>query len=319
MANRELSIQRRPRRWLLAPVRASQAWRLIPKERAPHGMAWQIALSLLPGSVLFGVFFLVPLCVLVATSFSRWSVLNFDFVGLANYGQLLHDGAFWKAVANTALYAAAAVFIQVPLAILAALVLAERNPGWKIFRTTLFLPVVISGAAYALIFANVYNPRYGLLDRALGQLGVNGPDWLFTISTALPAVVGTYIFNIGFYMILVLTEITGLPPELAEAAEVDGASRLQRRVYITLPLLRHVIGTCVLLALLSSIAFFDIVFILTGGGPANATLTLTVYGFRVYASDQWGYANTVGLFIVVAGFLVIVAIRRLFRLGERET
>ena len=135
--------------------------------------------------------------------------------------------------------------------------------------TILFVPVVISGAAYALIFANFYDASYGPLNRLLSVVGIGGRDWLFNIHTAIYAIAGTYIFNIGFFMILVLTEITSLPLELSEAAEVDGASRLQRQRYITLPLLRHVIGTCVLLSLLSSVSFFDIVFILTGGGPTT--------------------------------------------------
>jgi raffinose/stachyose/melibiose transport system permease protein len=281
-------------------------------------MGWSIALSLLPGTLLFATFFLIPLGVLVVTSFSQWSVLSLQYTGVDNYSRLIHDSVFWKAVTNTVLYASAAIIVQIPLAVTVAMILSQRIRGWRIFRTILFAPVVISGAAYALIFANAYNPSYGVVDRVLGVVGVSGPDWLFDLNTALPAVIGTYVFNIGFFMILVMTEITSIPPELSEAAAVDGASRFQRQVYIVLPLLRHIIGTCILLSLLSTLAFFDIVYILTSGGPADATVTLTVYAFREYTSDLWGYANTIGVFIVVSGFLVIVAIRRLFRIGERD-
>jgi raffinose/stachyose/melibiose transport system permease protein len=285
-------------------------------ERAPRGMGWPIALSLLPGTVLFLVFFAIPLVVVVVTSFSQWGVLALSFDGLANYRQLVHDPVFWRATSNTALYAAAGVFVQIPLAILVAVILSSRVYGWRVFRTILFIPVVISGAAYALIFSSFYNASYGPLNRIVGLVGLSGHDWLFEINTALPAIVGTYVFNIGFFMILVMAEITALPLEVNEAALVDGASRIQRDIYVTIPLLRHVIGTCVLLSLLSSLAFFDIVFILTGGGPDNATLSLTVYAFREYASGQWGYANAIGTVIVVMGFALIVATRRLFRLGE---
>ena len=280
-------------------------------------MGWPIALSLGPATLLFAVFFLIPLCVLVVTSFSRWNVSGLQFTGIENYVRLARDEVFWKAVENTGLYAAAAALIQVPLAVVVALMLALKTPGWRAFRTILFVPVVISGAAYALIFASFYNARYGLFNRVLELFGSAGRDWLFDVHTALPAVAGTYVFSVGFYMVLVLTEITSIPPELAEAASLDGASRLQRQLYITLPLLRHVIGTCILLSLLASLAFFDIVYILTTGGPADATVSLTVYAFRAYTSDQWGYANTIGVFIVVSGFVLIVALRRLLRLGER--
>ena len=292
--------------------------RLLTKERAPRGMAWAIALSILPGTVIFAIFFVIPLGTLIVTSFSRWGLLGFEWTGTENYDRLIHDEVFWKAAKNTALYAAAAVFIQVPIAVIVAMILSQRIRGWRVFRTILFIPVVISGATYALIFASFYNARYGPLNRILDVIGVEGRDWLFEIPTALPAVAATYIFAIGFQMVLVMTEITAIPLEFSEAAEVDGASRFQRQFYITLPLLRHVIGTCVLLALLASLAFFDLVYILTSGGPADATVTLTVYAYRQYTADQWGYANAIGVFIVVTGFLLILTTRRLFRLGERE-
>ena len=301
-----------------APSRFAQGRRSVMLERAPRGMGWSIALSLLPGTVLFAVFFLIPLGVLIVTSFAQWSVLSLQYTGLDNYSRLIQDSVFWKAVTNTVLYAAAAIFVQIPLAVTVAMILSQHIRGWRIFRTILFAPVVISGAAYALIFTNVYNPSYGFIDRVLGLIGVSGPDWLFGLHTALPAVIGTYVFNIGFFMILVMTEITSIPRDLSEAAAVDGASRLQQQLYVILPLLRHIIGTCILLSLLSTLAFFDIVYIMTSGGPADATLTLTVYAFREYTSDLWGYANAIGVFIVVSGFIVIVAIRRLFRIGERD-
>jgi raffinose/stachyose/melibiose transport system permease protein len=281
-------------------------------------MAVPIALSLLPGVALFTIFILVPLGVLVATSFAQWSVLGLHFTGTANYGRLIHDSIFWKAFTNTALYAAVGIFIQVPIGVAVGVILAQRMRGWRVFRAILFTPVVISGAAFALIFANVYNASYGLLNWTLQLVGIGGRDWLFTVGTALPAVAGTYAFNIGFTMILVMTEVTAIPLDILEAAQVDGATRLQRQIRIVLPLLRHVIGTCVLLSLLSSLAFFDIVYILTSGGPNNATITLTVYAFQQYTADQWGYANAIGVFIVVTGFLVIVAMKKLFRIGERE-
>jgi raffinose/stachyose/melibiose transport system permease protein len=284
---------------------------------APRGMGWGIALSLLPGALLFATFFLVPLGIVVATSFSHWDVVGTSYNGLANYRELLGDSVFWHSVTNTAIYAAAGVFLQIPLAIFVALILSRRPRGWQVFRTILFVPVVISGAAYALIFANFYNASYGPLNRIVGLVGLGTRDWLFDVHTALPALIGTYVFNIGFFMILVMAEITALPVAIAEASLVDGASSRQRDLYVTIPLLRHVIGTCVLLSLLSSLSFFDIVYILTSGGPADATVSLTVYAFREYASGRWGYANAIGSVIVVMGFVLIVATRRAFRLGER--
>lgn len=281
-------------------------------------MAIPIALSVLPGVALFSIFILVPIGVLAVTSFSDWSVIGLHFIGTRNYGRLIHDSIFWKAFTNTVLYAAVGIFIQVPIGVVTGMILAQRIRGWRMFRAILFAPVVVSGAAYALIFANVYDSRYGLLNWALHFVGIGGRDWLYGVNTALPAVAATYAFNAGFFMILVMTEVAAIPADILEAAEVDGTSRLRRQRYIVFPLLRHVIGTCVLLSLLSSLAFFDIVYILTSGGPNNATLTLTVYAFQQYTADSWGYANAIGVFIVLVGFIVIVTMKKLFRIGERE-
>jgi raffinose/stachyose/melibiose transport system permease protein len=287
-------------------------------QRVPHGMGWPIAVSIVPGLLLFLTFFVVPLVVLIITSLADWSGLGFRILGLDNFTTMVHDPTFWKAARNTMLYVAAGVFIEVPLGVLAGIILAQHVSGWRVFRTVLFIPFVISGAAYALVFSLFYNPRYGLLNTALGLAGLNhGQDWLFSTATALPAVAGTFVFILGFVIVLVMAEIASIPRELYEAAEMDGASPLQRQLRVTLPLLRNVIGTIVLITVLGYLALFDVVFILTKGGPNDSTLTLALYAYRAYVNNAWGYASAVGIVIVVLGLVLIVAVRRLFRLGER--
>ena len=282
-------------------------------------MGVPIVLSLLPGVALFTVFFVVPIGVLVVTSFTNWSLVGWQYVGTDNYSRLIHDSTLRIAARNTAIYAAAGILIQVPLGCLAGITLSQKLPGWRIFRAILFIPFVISGAAYALVFSMFYNPRYGLLDSFLGWFGLNHhQDWLFNVRTALPAVIGTFVFIIGFVMILVMAEVAAIPLELYEAAQVDGASGFQQHRRITVPLLRNVVGTCVLVTLLGYLALFDIVYILTQGGPNNGTTTLVLYAYRVYTNGDWGYANAIGTFIVLTGGILIVAVRRLFRIGERD-
>ncbi|MDR7381213.1 carbohydrate ABC transporter permease [Promicromonospora iranensis] len=281
-------------------------------------MRGPIAVSLLPGLVLFGTFFMVPFLVLTGTAFARWSGLDFAWVGIDNYQKMFQDPVFFKAMANTLFYAAASVFIQVPLGIGVGLVLALRPRGWKTLRTIIFVPFVISGAAYALIFSMFYNPRAGLLNNALGALGLPGNrDWLFDTATARWAVAGTFVFIIGFVVVLVMAEIASIPNELYEAASVDGATTWQQLTRITLPLLRNVIGTAILIRLLVDIGMFDLVFILTAGGPDDATATLALYAYRAYLNGEWGYANAVGSVIIVIGLVLIVTVRRVFRIGER--
>jgi raffinose/stachyose/melibiose transport system permease protein len=281
-------------------------------------MRGPIALSILPGLLLYLTFFVVPLVVLAVTSLANWSGLGFHFLGVQNFTRMFHDPAFWTATQNTMLYVAVGVFLQGPLGVVAGIILSLHIPGWRVFRALLFIPFVISGAAYALVFSLFFNPRYGLLNKMLGLVGLNhGHDWLFSTSTALLSVAGTFVFILGLVMVLVMAEIAAIPTELYEAAQMDGASALQRQLRITVPLLRNVIGTIVLITVLEYLGLFDIVFILTKGGPNNTTLTLVLYAYQSYVNNAWGYASAAGIVIILFGLVLIVAIRRLFRVGER--
>lgn len=285
--------------------------------RIPAGMHGHVALSMLPALALFAVFFLVPLVVLAVTAFSRWGAGDFAFTGLDNYRQLFSDPVFWKAAGNTLFYCVASMVIQVPLGVAVGMTLAMKVPGWKLFRTVIFIPFVISGAAYALVFSMFYNPSYGLLNNLLAPVTGGQHDWLFNSGTARWAVAGTFVFIIGFVVVVVMAEVASIPTELLEAAEADGASLMQRQLFVVLPLLRNIIGTVILVRLLVDIGMFDLVYILTSGGPNDATTTLALYAYRAYVHGQWGYANAVGSVILILGATLIVTVRRVFRIGER--
>jgi len=278
-----------------------------------------IALSLLPGIALFATFFVVPLGVVIVTSLADWGPIEFTFSGLENYRLLFSDSAFWAALRNTSLFAAAAVFVQVPVGVAVAVILSQRIRGWRVLRTIYFLPNIVSVAALALVYLTFYNPRYGLLNQALGAVGLDGSrDWLFDVDTALPAVAATWVFTAGLVIIVVMAEIAAIPSEVYDAARVDGATQWQCTRHITLPLLRNVMGVCLILVLLFTLAYFDGVYIMTGGGPANRTLTLSLYAFQEYSNSNWGYANAIGVLLIALGLAVIVTVRRVFRIGERD-
>ncbi|WP_162458458.1 carbohydrate ABC transporter permease [Pseudactinotalea terrae] len=281
-------------------------------------MRGPVLISLLPAAVLFSVFFAVPLVVLVGTAFTDWSGTQMAFVGVDNFARLGADPVFAKVATNTVFYLAASVLVQVPLGVAVGIVLAMKVPGWRALRTVLFIPFVISGAAYALIFSMFYNPRFGLLNNLIAPLGLPQRDWLYETGTARWAIAGTFVFILGFVIVVTMAEITSIPAELYEAAEVDGATGWQQQTRITLPLLRNAIGTCVLIRLLADIGMFDLVFILTAGGPDDATATLALYAYRAYLHGEWGHANAVGLVILLLGGALIVTVRRVFRIGERD-
>lgn len=282
-------------------------------------MGLGIALSLLPAIVLFGCFFVVPLGVVAVTSLSDWGPIEFAFSGVDNFDRLFADDVFWTALRNTLMFAAVAVFVQVPVGVALAVVLSRRIRGWKLLRTIYFLPNVVSGAALALVYLTFFNPRYGLLNQALGVVGIDSDrDWLFDTSTALPAVAATWAFTSGIVMILVMAEIAAIPRELYDAARVDGATGWKTTRHVTLPLLRNVVGVSTILVLLAVLAYFDGVYIMTGGGPSNHTLTLSLYAFQQYSNSNWGYANAIGVCVIVLGIVAIVGVRTIFRIGRRD-
>lgn len=280
------------------------------------GMGPAIWISLLPALALFLTFFAVPLVVLVATAFTNWSGRRIEPVGIVNFQEVLGDSVFWTAVGNTAFYCAVGLVVQLPLGVLVGIALAGRPLGWRYIRAAVFIPYMLSGAVIAMVFTVVYNPRYGLLNALLGLVGIDGQDWLFSTGTARWAVAATFAFTVGFAAVVVSAEIASFPPELYEAAQLDGARRLQQHRYVTLPLLRNAIGTLVLLSLLGNLAAFDIVYILTAGGPLDSTATVIVYGYRAYVGGDWGRANAVGVLVVALGLVLILGVRRLFRIGE---
>ena len=279
-----------------------------------------IAISLTPAVLLFSIFFLLPLGAVLYTSFFDWSLAGLSFVGLENYREMFDERAFQKAVRNNLIWSAAVVLLHVPLATGVAILLSEKMRGWKVFRTLFFIPNMISWAALALIYRNVvYNPQWGLLNSVLGRVGLESwqRQWLADLDWALPAVIATWMFNIGLWMVIIMAEIAGIPDNLYEAAEIDGASRPQQVRHITLPLLRNVIGTCMILSVSIGLVSFEVIFLMTEGGPANETLNLAMHLYNKFTFTQFGYANAIGVFLIGLGFLLMTLINRTFRVGEQ--
>jgi raffinose/stachyose/melibiose transport system permease protein len=277
-----------------------------------------IFLSLLPALVLFVTFLAIPFAMILATSFYQWDASGLTFIGVQNYVELWDSRGFTSAMRNTAIWVGAAVLIHVPLAVVVAIILSRRIRGWKIFRTLFFLPNIVSFSALAIVFLGFYNARYGALNMVLADLGLEHlqTDWLFNYDTALFALIATWIFHVGLYMIIIMAEIAAIPEDFYEAAIIDGANELQQDWHITLPLLRNVIGTCMILTVTQSLIYFEGIFLTTGGGPANATLNLSMATYRAFEDYDWGEANAIGIHILGLGIVAVIAIRKLFRIGE---
>lgn len=293
---------------------------LRPKPYRPGGYAPYIFIS--PFYLLFAIFFLLPTLFALGLGFFSWSALGTpNFFGLRNYDRLFTgDPIFWQAVGNTAFYAAGSLFVVAPLALLVALALNAKELRFRTFwRAVYFAPIVTSTVAISIVFRLLYNEQYGLINSVIGVFGLEPVNWLGNVATAKFAVMGVVLWRwTGLLSIYFLAGLQAVPGELYEAAAIDGATRVQRFFNVTIPSLRPVMLFVSVIVLIGSLQIFDDPQILTGGGPANATLSIVQYLYlRGISNLFYGYASAVGVILFVVIFTLSLVQFRLFR-GFRE-
>ena len=277
-------------------------------------------LAVVPVLVFYFAFYLIPMGMTIITSFFDWSQIKMGgFAGFDNYEKLFHDSVFWTSVKNILIWIAIDVFIHIPMSLLVALLLSAKMKGWKVLRTLYFIPQIISSVAWAAIFMSVYNPSYGLLNGILEAVGLEkvGRNWLFDPKTAWPAVICTWLFFIGMYSMIMLAELISIPDEILEAARIDGANRFQIARFIKVPLARLVIGTCMIMTVAGGIKCFDSLYIMTNGAPNYKTETLSLYLYQQYSYANFGYANTIGVFLLVLGIVIVSLVMKVLKTNEK--
>jgi multiple sugar transport system permease protein len=264
------------------------------------------------------VFWAGPVLTSLGLSFARWDLISsVEFAGLQNYIELLfRDDLFGRALLNTAYYVVLAVPAILLVALLLALALNQPLSGVKVYRTIYFIPVVCSNVAVSVIWKWLYNTEFGLLNYFLGIVGLGPVNWLGNTAIALPAVVllNTWKFA-GYDMVILLAGLQGIPAHLYDAAKVDGANRWQAFWRITLPLLTPSIFFVVVLGIIGSFQVFDQVYLMTQGGPGNATL---VYNYYLYQNAflylKMGIASAMAYILFAIVFVVtLVQVRFLGR------
>lgn len=270
-------------------------------------------LWVLPAALLYIVFKLYPLIYGLIISFYKWDGVGpMSFIGLDNFREILfQDPLFWQAFWHNIIYAITTVLGKNALAIFLAVVLNQRIRGMVAYRTILFTPVIMSFVVVGLLFGWVFNYQFGLLNGILRNVGLSGlvQDWLGDPILAMASVIGVDIWKwFGFHMVIYLAALQGIPQELYEAARIDGASAWDVFRRITLPLLMPITLVNVTLALQGAFNVFDLVYVLTEGGPFNSTLMVAIHiyirGFKFY---RMGYASAMSyvLFAIVAIFTLI--------------
>ncbi|WP_127509948.1 carbohydrate ABC transporter permease [Paenibacillus humicus] len=266
-----------------------------------------------PGLLVIGVFVLFPILYSIPLALTNYSVLGeTDFVGLDNFVKAFKDDSFIASLRNSMTYVIVVPVLQL-LSILMAILVNSRIPGIKAFRAAYYIPVVTSMVAVALMW-NWLLSQNGLVNYILLELGIihEKIGWLSTSSTALYVLMFITLWKgLGYYMMLYLAGLQAIPTDLYEAAIVDGASAAQRVRHITIPLLRPYVFFCSLISLMGAIRVFDEMFVLTNGGPGNATLTSSLYIYQEGITKlNYGYASALGLIVsVIVGVVSIVVFR----------
>jgi raffinose/stachyose/melibiose transport system permease protein len=278
----------------------------------PGGPSWATILGfVLPALVLYGLFVLLPIVQSVRYSMYDWNGLTAltDFIGVENYRDAFSDPNFVEAVKHNGIIILLSLILQLPLALALALLLTQNLKGRALLRTLFFAPYILSEVVTGVVWRQVFRPA-GLLDTMLTSAGAESwiQEWL-----ADPDVVLYSLFFVitwkyfGFHMILLMAGLQLIPPELDEAAAIDGANWWDTFRYVTFPLLGPTVRVSVFLSMIGALQLFDLVWVTTKGGPVNASSTMATYlidwGFR---RGQFGYASAVS--VIVFGLSLVIAV-----------
>ena len=278
-------------------------------------LLWLI-IFITPTIALFFLFFLLPILFLFVTSFTNWNGISAEFVGLENYAKLFSKKTFIRSITNNLYWCITAAFITVPLGLIIALLLAHKSRGWKVFRTILFIPQVVSSAAIALMWLALFNAEYGLVNSLLDLLGFSeykNHNWLGTLSTAQPALLAFWLCYVGYYMIIMLAKTSSISEDYYDAAKIDGALQFHMDWFITSPLIRSTFFTCLILGVIFNLRQFEFVYLMTNGGPANKTGVLVLYIWKELQIQRLGLGNAAGVIMIAFGIILLLLMRRILR------
>ena len=290
-----------------------------------------IVIFLLPAAIVYAIFAIYPVIMSGYYSLLDWNgVGDAKFIGLSNYVKLFvgNNDGFGSALLNSFILAFLSVFVQLTLSLVLALAITypKVKKQERFYRTVYFLPAIVSTVIIAELWKKIYHPSYGLLNGFLGMLGLESwqREWLGDTETALIAVFIPIVWQyIGNHMLMMYSAIKGVPNELLEAACIDGASYLQTCFLVTIPMIKDMIIVCVTFAIVGSLKVFDLVYVMTNGGPLHATeVPGTLMYSAIFQKNQYGYGSAIAVFIVLECVLFTFASRWLMNRAfgdDRET
>ena len=284
------------------------------------GYRVNIFLFLLPALFLFIGVLIAPIIMSTFYSFQKWS--GFDtpqFIGFKNYVELFTSGSinFPRALKNALLLALFSTIIQLPFALWLALKLAKGIRGERFFLSVFFLPVLISTVVIGQLWIKIYNPEYGVLNLILRSLGLDSWTriWLGDRNTALGAAFVPLLWQyVGYHMLLMYAGIKSVPPELREAGMLDGCNDSKLNRYIVIPYIKPILRVSVIFAVTGSLKSFDLIYVLTNGGPVHATeVPSTLMINLLFLRNRYGMGSTIAVMLIILCFLFALLINMIFR------
>ena len=275
---------------------------------------WSIVF-LIPGLALYLYIVIGPMVQAVNTGFYEWKPgLQAVFIGLDNYADLFTDQVFLRSVGNTFTLMLGAMAIQLPLGFVFALLIHRKVRGHAFFQTVFFIPMVLSTVVIAVLWAQIYQPRFGLLNTALEWLGLSAlqRSWLGDTETALWSIIAVVGWQfVGLYMLIFLAALQRIPASITEAAALDGAVGWRRTRTITLPLIFDSFKLSVILAVTGSVQYFNLIWAMTQGGPANSSSVLASFMYiEAFRNSNLGLAAAVATVMLALNFVLAVGLQK---------
>lgn len=284
-----------------------------------------IVIFLLPALLIYVVFEIIPIICSIYFSFFEWAGLKgvpLKYVGFRNFTSLIYSGDFLISLKNTMRFVVISLFTQLPLGLLFALLLSSYCKGYKIFKTIYFIPMILSVTAMSLMWYLILQPNNGALNIILKSLELENlmHNWLIDKNTALNCIILITAWNsAGFYMIINFAAISSIPDDIFDAALIDGATEIKKVIYITIPLIWESIKISVIMIITGVIKIFDIVFIMTGGGPNGLTnVPATLLYNEAFKYDHYGLGSAISTALFTISIILTVISLKLMQREKIE-
>lgn len=269
-----------------------------------------VVMSLAPAILVYALFVFVPVIWSGYYSFFDWKGIGTaKFIGLKNYVEIVHDPVFWTSLKNNLIFLVVAVFGQLPIALILAILLHKSNALQRFIRSAIFIPMVMSSVVIGMIWQYIYHPQIGILNLLLDKLGLSSwkLQWLSDPKIAIFALAPPLVWSfVGLYLIIFISAFQNIPGEIHDASQIDGAEGARKLFSVTLPMMWTTVQIAIILCISGSLKSFDLVYVMTKGGPAHATELLATYMYNsTFSSYRYGFGSAISTTIVLISLFFI--------------